>query len=198
MAPAEDNHYHPKDAIHAGVHSSMVFGGIGLLFAAVKNSLARQNVGPWTTFTKNGGIIATFTIVGGVYDFTRVASANLREKDDHWNHGIGGLVAGAVLGLRTGSMPRIIGYGAITAVACGAFQYGGGTLKGYWNRPKVDEYERKEMLRRNRRRPIEETIAEIGEGRGIRPPGYEERRRERLKEKYGVDINPVCADPDAA
>jgi hypothetical protein len=33
---------------------------------------------------------------------------------------------------------------------------------------------------------------------GIRPPGYEERRRERIKEKYGIDINPVCADPDAA
>jgi hypothetical protein len=26
---------------------------------------------------------------------------------------------------------------------------------------------------------------------GIEPPGYEERRRERLREKYGVEINPV-------
>lgn len=31
----------------------------------------------------------------------------------------------------------------------------------------------------------------------IYPPGYEERRRERLKEKYGVDINPVSVDPNA-
>jgi hypothetical protein len=31
---------------------------------------------------------------------------------------------------------------------------------------------------------------------GIYPPGYEERRRQRLKEKYGVDINPVKATVD--
>lgn len=29
---------------------------------------------------------------------------------------------------------------------------------------------------------------------GIQAPGYAERRRERLKEKYGVEINPVSAD----
>lgn len=116
-------------------------------------------------------------------------------------------------------MPRIIGYGAFASVALAAYEFTGGTLKGYLNRPEVDEYERKEMLRQRRRRPIEETIAVIGEGRGespcrttlpkpavtmahsllgIRPPGYEERRRERIKEKYGIEINPVCADPDAA
>lgn len=60
MAPTGDDHYHPKDAIHAGLYHGMVFGGGGLLFAAVRNSLAKKNVGPWTTFTKNGGIIATF------------------------------------------------------------------------------------------------------------------------------------------
>ena len=32
--------------------------------------------------------------------------------------------------------------------------------------PGMDEYERKEYLRNNRRRPIEETIADVGEGRG--------------------------------
>jgi len=30
----------------------------------------------------------------------------------------------------------------------------------------VDEYERKEQLRRNRRRPIQQTVEELGEGRG--------------------------------
>jgi hypothetical protein len=106
------------------------------------------------------------------------------------------------------------------AVALGAYDYLGGTLRGHLNRPEVDEYERKEKLRNRRRTPIEETLANIGEGRGesppqtapprfasamhtdavsgIRPPGYEERRRERIKEKYGIDINPVSADPDSA
>ncbi|KAL2019947.1 hypothetical protein VTK56DRAFT_9039 [Thermocarpiscus australiensis] len=199
MAPTTgEEHYQPKDAIHAGLYSALTTGCGGLLFAAVRNSLAKQNIGPWTVFTKNGGIIATFTAAGGVYEFTRVASANLREKDDYYNNGIGGFFAGAVIGLRTGRIPRILGYGALAGTLLAIFEYTGGSLRGYVNRPEMDEYERKEYLRKMRRRPIEETLAEIGEGRGIRPPGYEERRRERLKEKYGIDINPVSADPDAA
>ncbi|KAH6847264.1 hypothetical protein B0I37DRAFT_354030 [Chaetomium sp. MPI-CAGE-AT-0009] len=198
MAPTGDDHYHPKDTIHLSIYQGMVFGGVGLLFAAARNSLAKTNVGPWTTFTKHGGLVATFAVTGTAFEFTRCASANLREKDDHWNHAIGGLVAGAALGLRTGRMPRIIGFGVMTAVATGAWEYTGGKLKGYLNRPEEDEYARKEMLRKTRRRPIEETLANIGEGRGIKPPGYEERRRERLKEKYGIEIHTVSADPDAA
>jgi hypothetical protein len=66
-------------------------------------------------------------------------------------------------------MPRIVGYGAFASVALAAYEFTGGTLKGYLNRPEVDEYERKEMLRQSRRRPIEETLSEIGEGRGESP-----------------------------
>ncbi|SPQ24802.1 28217604-de8e-436d-9543-2a82e46d631c [Thermothielavioides terrestris] len=198
MASTGDDQYHPKDAIHSGLYGAVTYGGVGLLFAAVRNSLAKKNVGPWTTFTRNTSIIATFAAAGGVYEFARDASANLRETDDHWNHGIGGFLAGAVVGLRTGRIPRIVGCGLLTSVVLATYEYTGASLRGYWKSPEVDEYERKEMLRKNRRRPIEETLAEIGEGRGIRPPGYEERRRARLKEKYGIDINPVCADPDAA
>lgn len=63
-------------------------------------------------------------------------------------------------------MPRVLGYGALMSVALTVFNYTGSSLKGYWAATNVDEYERKEMLRKNRRRPIEETLAEIGEGRG--------------------------------
>lgn len=64
-------------------------------------------------------------------------------------------------------------------------------MSGYVRDPDVDELERKEFIRRNRRRPLAETIAELGEGRGIQAPGYEERRRERLKEAYGLDLTGV-------
>jgi hypothetical protein len=33
---------------------------------------------------------------------------------------------------------------------------------------------------------------------GIRPPGYEERRRERIKEKYGFEVNPVSATAEGS
>jgi hypothetical protein len=62
-------------------------------------------------------------------------------------------------------MPRILGYGALTAVILAAYEYTGGSLTGFKRDPGVDEYERKEMMRKNRRRPLEETLAEIGEGR---------------------------------
>ncbi|KAK4131051.1 hypothetical protein BT67DRAFT_445035 [Trichocladium antarcticum] len=198
MAPTgDDDHYHPKDAIHASLVSGGMMAGTGLLFAAVRNSLAKTNIGPWAVFTKNGGLIAMFGAVGGVYEFTRIAAANIRERDDYINNGLGGLLGGAVLGLRTGRIPPVIGYGLTTGVVLAAYEFLGGSLAGNWAGQEVDEYERKEMLRTTRRRPIEETLSHIGEGRGIRPPGYEERRRQRIKERYGIEVNPVCADPDA-
>jgi hypothetical protein len=126
--------------------------------------------------------------VGGVYEFTKTASANLREKEDQYNEAISGFLAGATMGvtskLGAGSLwsaadttdtvdsvaarrlPRVFGYGALFSVALTAYYYTGGTLKGAFRSGELDEYERKEMMRKNRRRPIEETLAEIGEGRG--------------------------------
>ncbi|KAK3941301.1 hypothetical protein QBC46DRAFT_382855 [Diplogelasinospora grovesii] len=194
----DEGHYHPKDAVAAGINGSLVAGGAGLFAAAIQNSMQKRNVGAWSVFSRSGGTMLTFAAVGGTYEFTRRAAANLREKDDHYNHAIGGFLAGSILGMRSGRMPRILGMGAFTAVVLAAYEYTGGSLKGFGRDPEVDEYERKEALRKNRRRPLEETIADVGEGRSIRPPGYEERRRERLKEKYGIEINTVSADPNAA
>lgn len=87
----------------------------------------------------------------------------------------------------------------------GAYDYTGGALSGYKKDKEMDEFERKEYLRKNRRIPIEQTISELGEGRGMDPtycpntpanfrilgiyaPGYDERRKERIKEKYGIDV----------
>ena len=80
-------------------------------------------------------------------------------------------------------------------------------MTGYSRDADVDEFERKEQLRKARRRPVEETVAELGEGRGrdwthsissldranqlslgIYGPGYQERRRARLEKKYGIKI----------
>ncbi|KAK5004941.1 hypothetical protein LTR28_008292 [Elasticomyces elasticus] len=103
--------------------------------------------------------------------------------------------------------PAVLGYGAFTAVILGVFTYTGGRLSGYVRDPEVDEVSRKEYLRKNRRRPIDEVVNQLGEGRGthmclmfnsagilttagIYGPGYEERRAERIKERYGIDVPP--------
>ncbi|PQE14494.1 tubulin binding cofactor c protein [Rutstroemia sp. NJR-2017a BBW] len=132
--------------------------------------------------------------MGGTYEFTKNASANLREKDDSYNEAIGGFLAGSVLGLRFGTTPAVLGFGALTGVVLSAFSYTGGTLAGFRQDHTLDEFERKEFLRKNRRVPIEQTVAELGEGRGIYGSGYDERRRERIKERYGIDMVPTRSD----
>lgn len=81
-----------------------------------------------------------------------------------------GLVKAIALILVTvGSAPAVLGYGALSAIVLGAYDYTGAALTGYKKDPEIDEFERKEFLRKNRRRPIDETISEIGEGRGTTP-----------------------------
>jgi len=135
--------------------------------------------------------LAIFAAMGGSYMFVRNAAANLREVDDSWNPTIGGFVAGAIMGTRFRTMPSVLGYGTSLAVLLGVFDYTGGSLRGLYKDINMDEVSRKEALRKNRRRPIEETIAEVGEFRGVHGPDYEERRRERLTEKYGIDFSKV-------
>lgn len=67
------------------------------------------------------------------------------------------------------SFPAVLGLGAGVAVVQGVFDYTGGALSGYDKDPNVDEFDRKEQLRKNRRRPIQEIIDEFGEGRGETP-----------------------------
>lgn len=103
------------------------------------------------------------------------------------------------------TFPAVLGFGAGLAIVQGAFDYTGGKFSGYDKDPNVDEYERKEALKKNRRRPIQETLEELGEGRGEAPvqfprgsvllmiagvygPGYRERRAERIKQNYGLDV----------
>ena len=63
-------------------------------------------------------------------------------------------------------MPAVLGCGAGLCALVSVFDYTGGVLSGYNKDTSVDEFERKEGLRKNRRRPIQETLEELGEGRG--------------------------------
>lgn len=104
------------------------------------------------------------------------------------------------------TFPAVLGFGAGLAIVQGAFDYTGGKFSGYDKDPNVDEYERKEALRKNRRRPIQETLEQLGEGRGdlsiqfrngksislmivgVYGPGYRERRADRIKQNHGIEV----------
>ncbi|KAK8221866.1 hypothetical protein M8818_000031 [Zalaria obscura] len=193
----QERAYRPKDSISAAIKASMITTGAGAFISTIQNTLQRQNVGAMGMFTRTGSTIAVFGAMGGVYEFTKCASANLRQRDDSWNPAIGGFFAGNMLGLRFRSGPAVFGYGAALGIVLGAFNYTGGALTGYVRDPGVDEVERKEYMRKNRRRPLEDTVTELGEGRGIYAPGYAERRAQRLKENYGIEVptTPIPASP---
>lgn len=134
-------------------------------------------------------------VASSVLGFTRAAAANLREKDDAWASAISGGATGAVLGIpctlipsislrparsdhspylpvyrAVRTMPAVIGNGAALAIIAGVFTYTGGRFDGFYNRREEDGFEIRERMMKNRRKSLEETIAEVGEGRGMSSP----------------------------
>ena len=100
----------------------------------------------------------------------------------------------------------MLGAGVAFSTVLTAYRFTNG-LRGVGDiRDQVDddgEVERREELKKVRRRPLSETLLQLGEGRGmahyhscvhrltmtgIYGPGYEERRRQRLMDKYGIDV----------
>ncbi|EFE39220.1 hypothetical protein TRV_06132 [Trichophyton verrucosum HKI 0517] len=162
--------YHPQDALKRAINTTMVTGGVGLFTSAVQNTLQKQNVGPWGVFTRSGSTIFLFAAMGGSYEFVKTASANLRTKKDYWNSVYGGFAAGSLVGFRARTFPAMIGYGVALATLLGVFEYSGGSIAGKIADPNVDEYDRRTALRKNFRSPGEETIAELGERRGMSGP----------------------------
>lgn len=65
------------------------------------------------------------------------------------------------------TFPALLGYGAALATFMGAFEYTGGSLWGYKKNADIDEFERREQLRKSYRTSGEQTLAELGEGRGM-------------------------------
>lgn len=64
-------------------------------------------------------------------------------------------------------MPVVMGLGAAVAAVQGTFHLMGGRIDSFSQ--EADEFERKEKIRRSTRLSIEQTVAEIGEGRGTYP-----------------------------
>jgi hypothetical protein len=188
--------YVPHDVIDEAGKTALLGFGSGLFIASVHNALSRRNLGALTVFTRGAPIIGLATAAPTAYTFFSRTSMNLREKDDAWSAAFGGFMSGTILGMPFKRMPIVMAFGGLFAGVQGTLYFLGGRIDSF--KEEEDEFERKEIIRRTTRRPVEQTIAEIGEGRGIRPPGYEERRRERIQEKYGFEINPVKATVDGS
>lgn len=181
--------YRPKDALGASLRGATLAGAAGLFVASVQNTVTKENVGFFGVFSRFGSTVGLFAAVGGTFAFTSAASANLREKNDFWNHAFGGAVAGSLPGLAKRSMPATLGGSFALGVSVAVVSFTGRSLfESASDEPQLDRFGYKEEAKTRYRRPINETINELGEGRGIYGPGYEERRKQRIKERYGIDI----------
>lgn len=63
-------------------------------------------------------------------------------------------------------MPSVLGSGVLLGVALAGAQYGGGAIFSQRSDPDEDKFAKREEVRRRFRRPVNELINEIGEGRG--------------------------------
>ncbi|KAK7407979.1 hypothetical protein QQX98_009850 [Neonectria punicea] len=200
-AKREEHHegekaFQPYDTLSDTAKAGVVGGASGLFIASIRNALSKRNVGALSVFTRGAPIIGLATAAPAAYVFFSRSSMNLREQDDPWSAAFGGFMMGAVLGMPSRRMPVVVGLGSGIGFFQGMFFYLGGRYDTF--KKEDDEFARKEIIRRITRLPIEQTVSEIGEGRGIRPPGYEERRAERLKKKYGFEVNPVNASVEGS
>jgi hypothetical protein len=65
------------------------------------------------------------------------------------------------------TFPAVLGYGVALSTAMTAFEYTGGSLFGYQKDNSVDEFDRRTALRKAFQTPVEQSVAELGEGRGM-------------------------------
>ncbi|KAH7325052.1 Tim17/Tim22/Tim23 family protein [Stachybotrys elegans] len=186
----------PRDSLRLAARTGLMGGVAGLFIASIHNAMSKKNVGAFGVFTRGAPVIGLMTVGPAIASFTHHSIMNILEREDSRAIAAGGFLNGMIFGMPFKRMPVVLGMGALHSAILTTLHFTGNRIDSF--KKEDDEFERKEIIRRTTRVPVEQTIAEIGEGRGIKPPGYEERRRERLKEKYGYEINPVKATIDGS
>ncbi|WFD16238.1 hypothetical protein MARU1_002274 [Malassezia arunalokei] len=100
----------------------------GLVVSAAQNCLQKHKAGAMGVFSRTGGTIAIFTLIGGLFAYSDASLANFRHKEDGWNGAAGGCAAGLVMGAASRSMPLMAGSCAGLGALVGSFQAAGGTM----------------------------------------------------------------------
>lgn len=166
--------FHAYDTLGLSTKSAMIGLAAGTVAAAAHNSLATGPRNIITTFTKSGGIVTTFTGVSAAYAFTHCVSANLRERDDGWNHMWAGAATGAILGAKTKRVPAFFGWTLLVGAACGLFGWTGAQFNAdrkaalaHSPNGVIQEDAHQSFWEVVHRRPLSLTVEQLGEGRGI-------------------------------
>ena len=171
--------YVPVDTFSA-TRSALGYGAaFGLLTVATQNAVQKSRVGPLGIITRSGTLWGMIVLVSGSYKFASSVLSNLREKKDTLNEFYAGLVAGAVAGLPTKSLVKAAGWsfagGVITGLVywsgsivgqlgSSSYAYRGVGVENNFKPKPVDEAQRQGFWDVLRRRPLSQTLEQLGEG----------------------------------
>jgi len=120
--------YEPKAAVKAAFTMGMYTGGIGLFFSTIQNALGSHNRGALGVFTRTGGTIGFFALMGATYAFSEAYVSNLRSKEDGFNAAAAGCATGLLAGARARSIPYGLGSCLAIGTLMGAFEASGASL----------------------------------------------------------------------
>ena len=58
--PVPEKTYQPQDALATTTRAIVMTGTAGIFLAAIKNTVAKENIGPFGIFSRFGGTVGTF------------------------------------------------------------------------------------------------------------------------------------------
>lgn len=75
----------PKEVAPTTFRVGLQSGFVGLIVSSIQNTLARHDKGAMGIFTRTGGTIGLFAVMGTAFAATDAVASNVREKDDAIN-----------------------------------------------------------------------------------------------------------------
>ncbi|TPX34564.1 hypothetical protein SmJEL517_g02816 [Synchytrium microbalum] len=105
-----------------------------------------------------GGVVGS---IGALTYGTVCISAQVREKDDYINTGVGGFVAGALIGIRAQSLRSVCFYAPMVAAGLAAIDFTGRNMREQESKPYEDKIKRAPFLQWPKRDPFAERWKEI-------------------------------------
>lgn len=135
--------FEARSVVASAAEMGLYSGGVGLFVSTIQNALSSHNRGAMGVFTRSGGTIGFFALMGATYALVDTLTANSRREHDSLNSAAGGCAAGLMAGARMRSIPYGLASCAILGGLMGTFDATGANLAGQWRSDTLASAEEK-------------------------------------------------------